>query len=66
MQMEAELVQAIPAMADEYDYSRRERAADCTLSGILSLKCVLSEFMWIHQSLCRATRIELTRMPGGR
>jgi flavin reductase (DIM6/NTAB) family NADH-FMN oxidoreductase RutF len=35
VQMEAELVQAIPAMADEYDYSQHERAADCTLSGIL-------------------------------
>ena len=28
VQMEAELVQAIPAMADEYDYSQHERAAD--------------------------------------
>ncbi|TDZ45933.1 flavin reductase family protein [Mycobacteroides franklinii] len=35
VQMEAELVQAIPAMADEYDYSQHERAADCTLAGIL-------------------------------
>jgi hypothetical protein len=35
VQMEAELVQAIQAMADEYDYSQHERAADCTLSGIL-------------------------------
>lgn len=33
--MEAELVQVISAMADEYDYSRHERAADCTLAGIL-------------------------------
>jgi flavin reductase (DIM6/NTAB) family NADH-FMN oxidoreductase RutF len=35
VQMEAELVQAIPAMADDYDYSQHDRAADCTLSGIL-------------------------------
>ncbi|WP_206677201.1 flavin reductase [Mycobacteroides franklinii] len=35
VQMEAELVQVISAMADEYDYSRHERAADCTLAGIL-------------------------------
>jgi flavin reductase (DIM6/NTAB) family NADH-FMN oxidoreductase RutF len=35
VQMEAELVQAIPAMADDYDYTQHERAAECTLSGIL-------------------------------
>lgn len=35
VQMEAELVQAVPAMVDEYDYSQHERAAECTLSGIL-------------------------------
>jgi flavin reductase (DIM6/NTAB) family NADH-FMN oxidoreductase RutF len=35
VQMEAELVQAIPAMSDDYNYSRHERAAECTLSGII-------------------------------
>jgi flavin reductase (DIM6/NTAB) family NADH-FMN oxidoreductase RutF len=35
VQMEAEVVQAIPVMAEEYDYSQHERAADCTLSGIV-------------------------------
>jgi flavin reductase (DIM6/NTAB) family NADH-FMN oxidoreductase RutF len=35
VQMEAEVVQAIPVMAEEYDYSQHERAAECTLSGVL-------------------------------
>ena len=35
VQMEAELVQAIPAMSDDYNYSQHDRAAECTLSGII-------------------------------
>ena len=35
VQMEAELVQAVPLMADEYDYFQHERVAECTLSGVL-------------------------------
>jgi flavin reductase (DIM6/NTAB) family NADH-FMN oxidoreductase RutF len=35
VQMEAEVVQAIPVMAEEYDYSQHERATECTLSGVV-------------------------------
>jgi flavin reductase (DIM6/NTAB) family NADH-FMN oxidoreductase RutF len=35
VQMEAELVQTVRAMADDYDYSQHERAAGCTLNGVL-------------------------------
>jgi flavin reductase (DIM6/NTAB) family NADH-FMN oxidoreductase RutF len=35
VQMEAEVVQTIPVMADEYDYFQHERTAECTLSGVL-------------------------------
>lgn len=38
VQMEAELVQVIPVMADEYDYVQHERAAECTLSGVLAFE----------------------------
>jgi flavin reductase (DIM6/NTAB) family NADH-FMN oxidoreductase RutF len=35
VQMEAELVQTVRAMADDYDYSQHERSAQCTLNGVL-------------------------------
>jgi flavin reductase (DIM6/NTAB) family NADH-FMN oxidoreductase RutF len=35
VQMEAQLVQTIRAMSDEYDYAQHERAAECTLDGIV-------------------------------
>jgi flavin reductase (DIM6/NTAB) family NADH-FMN oxidoreductase RutF len=35
VQMEAEMVQVVRAMADDYDYTQHGRAAECTLSGVV-------------------------------
>lgn len=35
VQMEAELVQVVRAMADEYDYTQHDRSKECTLDGIV-------------------------------
>ena len=38
IQLEAELVRVNPMMTDDYDYAIHERAAECTLEGIVALE----------------------------